>query len=176
MERREVVNKQIKIFSKYFLLLIFFFLSFALVFTTLLLSQKEKYSRLEEEVKTNNRNIMMAKQVECTGESSFQFFMQTLWLMPTLLTLWWDKITNADKPNLEDLVNMRSLSVTISFITMAHSYTSIKDREKDGAMSAKHYVLVIARIVLGNNNGLLTSPKPTISLWIEGLLRLRGLL
>ena len=68
----------------------------------------------------------MAQQVECTGESSFQFFMQTLWLMPTLMVLWWDKVSSAETANLDDLFNRRIFSVAMSFITMGMSYTSIR--------------------------------------------------
>ena len=66
-------------------------------------SRKEKYGKkradnrnIQEKVKVNNRDILMAQQVECTGESSFQFFMQTLWLMPTLMALWWDTVCSKE--------------------------------------------------------------------------------
>ena len=105
----------------------------------------------------------MAQQVECTGESSYQFFMQTLWLMPNLV------VEQKEKTSLEDLFNFRIFSVVMSFITMGMSYTSIRfqklknkrgkkyfffrNREKDGAMETKHTVLMMARIVLGKNHG-----------------------
>ena len=89
--------------------------------------RKEKYGKMrsdkkdaEKKLKVNNRDILMAQQVECTGESSFQFFMQTLWLMPTLV------VEQKETTNLEDLFNIRTFSVVMSFITMGMSYTSIR--------------------------------------------------
>ena len=86
----------------------------------------EDNKEVEEKLKVNNRDILMAQQVECTGESSFQFFMQTLWLMPTLMVLWWDKVSSAETANLDDLFNLRTFSVAMSFVTMGMSYTSIR--------------------------------------------------
>ena len=126
-------------------------------------SEKARNKEVQEKLKKNNRDILMAQQVECTGESSFQFFMQTLWLMPNLV------VEQKEKTSLEDLFNFRIFSVVMSFITMGMSYTSIRfqklknkrgkkyfffrNREKDGAMETKHTVLMMARIVLGKNHG-----------------------
>ena len=125
--------------------------------------EKAGNKKVQEKLKKNNRDILMAQQVECTGESSFQFFMQTLWLMPNLV------VEQKKKTSLEDLFNFRNFSVVMSFITMGMSYTSIRfqklknkrgkkyiffrNREKDGAMETKHTVLMMARIVLGKNHG-----------------------
>ena len=72
------------------------------------------------EMKVNNRDMLMAQQIECIGESSCQFFMQTLWLMPNLV------VEHKETTNLDDLFNIRNLSVVMSFITMGMSYTSIR--------------------------------------------------
>ena len=82
--------------------------------------EKASDKDVQEKMKLNDRDILMAQQVECTGESSFQFFMQTLWLMPTLL------MEQKETTNLEDLFNIRIFSVVMSFITMSMSYTSIR--------------------------------------------------
>ena len=82
--------------------------------------EKASDKDVQEKMKLNDRDILMAQQVECTGESSFQFFMKTLWLMPTLL------MEQKETTNFEDLFNIRVLSVVISFVTMGKSYTSIR--------------------------------------------------
>ena len=86
----------------------------------------EEAQDMMREMKVNNRDMLMAQQIECIGESSFQFFMQTLWLMPTLLMLWWDKVSIVETVNLDELFNMRTLSLAISFLTMGISYTNIR--------------------------------------------------
>ena len=88
--------------------------------------EKARHKEDQKRLRRNNRDILMAQQVECTGESSFQFFMQTLWLMPTLMVLWWDKVSSTETANLDDLFNLRTFSVAMSFITMGMSYTSIR--------------------------------------------------
>ena len=96
--------------------------------------EQEREEEVQKKLKVNNRDILMAQQMECTGESSFQFFMQTLWLMPTLLILWWDKVRIAETANFDDLFNMRTLSLTISFLTMGISYTNIRLYLKMGSV------------------------------------------
>ena len=98
--------------------------------------KKETYKKkmagnkdIQEKMKVNSRDILMAQQVECIGESSFQFFIQTLWLMPTLLVLWWDTVRSKGTTNLEDLFNIRILSVAMSFISMGISYTNIRYKQ-----------------------------------------------
>ena len=86
---------------------------------------------VQEMLKVNNRDILMAQQVECTGESSFQFFMQTLWLMPTLV------VEQKETTNLEDLFNIRIFSVVMSFITMGMSYTTIRLEIKQARKSRR---------------------------------------
>ena len=82
----------------------------------------EKYGNKKDQqkMKVNNKDIFISQLLECTGESSFQFFMQTLWLMPTLV------VEQRGTNNLEDLFNIRTFSVVMSFITMGMSYTTIR--------------------------------------------------
>ena len=77
---------------------------------------------VQEKIKKNNIDILMGQQVECTLESSFQFFMQTLWLMPALVPTFVLATTSWD----DLLKDKRVRSVAISFISMGNSYTSIR--------------------------------------------------
>ena len=76
---------------------------------------------VQEKLKRNNIDILMAQQVECIGESSFQFFMQTLWLMPNLV------LELKENSSWNDLfLIIMTISVVVSFMGMSYTYTSIR--------------------------------------------------
>ena len=80
--------------------------------------EKAGNKEVQEMLKKNNIDNLMAQQVECIGESSFQFFTQTLWLMPSLVM---------ETTSLEDLFkNKRVIFLVLSFISMGISYSSIR--------------------------------------------------
>ena len=47
---------------------------------------KEKIVPIEEKIKEHERSVVLALVIEAATEASFQFFIQTLYLMPTLVT------------------------------------------------------------------------------------------
>ena len=47
---------------------------------------KEKVPRREEKIKDHEKSVVLALVIEAATEASFQFFIQTLYLMPTLVT------------------------------------------------------------------------------------------
>ena len=80
--------------------------------------EKADNKEVQAMLKKNNIDNLMAQQLECIGESSFQFFMQTLWLMPTLVL---------ETTSLDDLFkNTRVVILVLSFFSMGNSYTSIR--------------------------------------------------
>ena len=47
---------------------------------------KTEVPRREEEIKDHEKSVVLALVIEAATEASFQFFIQTLYLMPTLVT------------------------------------------------------------------------------------------
>ncbi len=73
---------------------------------------EETNNKCMKEIEKNDRILVLSMVIESSLESSFQFFMQTIYALPTLILA----ITgSAGSFDLEDLFNLRTVSILSSF-------------------------------------------------------------
>ena len=73
---------------------------------------KQKYERIKnkwmKEIEKNDRIVVLSLVIESSLESSFQFFLQTIYALPTLILAFTRSSGSFD---LEDLFNLRTVSI-----------------------------------------------------------------
>ena len=77
---------------------------------------------LEERIMHEN-TVKLSTMIESSSESTFQFFFQTTYLVPTIV-LNFSKASGSNDINI--LFNLRMFSILSSFFTVAFSYFSIR--------------------------------------------------
>ena len=93
--------------------------------------QKEK-SDLTKKMTAHHDVVILGLNTEANTEAGFQFFLQLLYLMPTLLIILarvTEHVEGAAKHemgNLEDLFNVRVASILASFVTISRMYCVIR--------------------------------------------------
>ena len=81
---------------------------------------------LEERKKEYEERVTFALLLEANSESSFQFVFQTVFSLSTLV-LSVSGYAAAQDRSIDNLFNLRNLSILASFLTMAMSFYSIRD-------------------------------------------------
>ena len=77
-----------------------------------------------EKLKNNESLLNLSHMIEATIESSFQFWFQTIYAFPTLII---NLIHNGNQEwNMNELVNMRLISILFSFGTFAYTFYNIR--------------------------------------------------
>ena len=98
-----------------------------------------------ERLETNENYVVMSMIIEAVTESSFQFYFQTIFMIPVVIA------NILDLQNIQlltDLFNWRTLSIAISFITISWSFYHIRNTEKRGALSNLNLVIVTLKFTL----------------------------
>ena len=80
-----------------------------------------KVQKCIQRLKQNANTVNFSMIIEAAMESSFQFFFQTVYMMPTLILSLTD-----DSTHLTELFNWRLFSIFISFATFAWTFYSIR--------------------------------------------------
>ena len=99
---------------------------------------KEEIVKIEEEIHRHEASVILALVLEASLESNFQFWLQINYSLPDILAI------ILDVSKYEDLINWRTMSILLSFITI--SYSIIKIRLKLTSLnipSNTHFFLVI---------------------------------
>ena len=79
------------------------------------------------EMKKNDRDTLNSQIVESTCESSFQFFLQTLWMMPNIIFIALDTSNYHKHGNTLDFINWwRLFSVVSSFLSVGFAFSNIR--------------------------------------------------
>ena len=88
---------------------------------------KQEYEKTKnewmEEIEKNDRIVVLSLVIESSLESSFQFFLQTIYALPTLILAFTGSPGSFD---LEDLFNLRTVSILSSFGSFAMAYYAIR--------------------------------------------------
>ena len=84
---------------------------------------EEKKNECMEEIEKYDRIMVLSLVIESSLESSFQFFMQTIYALPTLILAFTGSPGSFD---LEDLFNLRTVSILSSFGSFAMAYYAIR--------------------------------------------------
>ena len=83
--------------------------------------QKNK-SDLNRKMTAHHDVVILGLNTEANTEAGFQFFLQLLYLMPTIIIM----IARVELGNLEDLFNIRVASILASFVTISRMYCVIR--------------------------------------------------
>ena len=83
--------------------------------------QKNK-SDLNRKMTAHHDVVILGLNTEANTEAGFQFFLQLLYLMPTVIIM----IARVELGNLEDLFNIRVASILASFVTISRMYCVIR--------------------------------------------------
>ena len=84
---------------------------------------EENKNKWMGEIEKNDRIVVLSLVIESSLESSFQFFLQTIYALPTLILAFTGSPGSFD---LEDLFNLRTVSILSSFGTFAMAYFAIR--------------------------------------------------
>ena len=84
----------------------------------------EKNKKYEKELEDNQSIVNISVVIEAAMESSFQFWFQTIYLMPTIFISFMDVEGGGSK--LSDLLNWRVFSIVLSFGTFSWTFCSIE--------------------------------------------------
>ena len=87
------------------------------------LEYEETKIKCMNEIEKNDRIVVLSLVIESSLESSFQFFLQTVFALPTLILAF---TCNSGRIHLEDLFNLRTVSILSSFGSFAWTYFSIR--------------------------------------------------
>ena len=91
----------------------------------------KKKSDLNRKMLVHHDVVILGLNTEANTEAGFQFFLQLLYLMPTIIimiarVLHVEGVAQHDKGKLEDLFNMRVASILASFVTISRMYCVIR--------------------------------------------------
>jgi hypothetical protein len=77
--------------------------------------------------------------IEVTAEASFQFFLQTIFILPEFIiaTLETYSSHGSAMDFVRTFMNWRFISIFSSFLTLSSSYFRIKNLKKEGALGIK---------------------------------------
>ena len=84
---------------------------------------EETNNKCMEEIEKNDMIMVLSLVIESSLESSFQFFLQTVYALPTLILAYTESSGFFD---LEDLFNWRTVSILSSFGSFAMAYYAIR--------------------------------------------------
>ena len=84
---------------------------------------KEKVAEIEKEIEKHEASVILALILEASLESNFQFWLQSNYSLPDILVI----IVEA-KSNYEELINWRTMSILLSFITISYSIIKIRSQ------------------------------------------------
>ena len=88
---------------------------------------KQQYEKTKhkcmKEIEKNDRIVVLSLVIESSMEASFQFFLQTVFALPTLILAF---TCNSGSVDLEDLFNLRTVSILSSFGSFAMAYFAIR--------------------------------------------------
>ena len=84
---------------------------------------EETNKKCMEEIEKNDRIVVLSLVIEASLESSFQFFLQTVYSLPTLILAFTGSTGSFD---MEDLFNLRTVSILSSFGSFAMAYYAIR--------------------------------------------------
>ena len=83
---------------------------------------EKKKSELNWKMAAHHDVVILGLNTEANTEAGFQFFIQLLYLMPTVIIM----INRVELGNLEDLFNIRVASILASFVTISRMYCVIR--------------------------------------------------
>ena len=117
--------------------------------------QKDKFE-LNKKMMEHHDVVIIALNTEANTEAGFQFFLQLLYLMPTIIIMV-AKATNhvegkdGKVGKLEDLFNVRVASILASFVTISRMYCVIRNNVKRDALGLISYISQTVKIILGKS-------------------------
>ena len=112
------------------------------------LVHEQKIKDLKKEKEEQSETIYLAMQIEANLESSFQFTFQTLYALPVLILSIYSTSQMQTASILENLFNLKTFSIEVSFVSMAYSFVRIRNHAKKGALTSVHIALLLSRTVL----------------------------
>ena len=80
-------------------------------------------AEIEKEIEKHEASVILALILEASLESNFQFWLQSNYSLPDILVI----IVEA-KSNYEELINWRTMSILLSFITISYSIIKIRSQ------------------------------------------------
>ena len=87
------------------------------------LEYEETNKKCTKKIERNDRILVLSMVIESSLESSFQFFLQTVYALPTLILAFTGSPGSFD---MEDLFNLRTVSILSSFGSFAMAYYAIR--------------------------------------------------
>jgi hypothetical protein len=85
---------------------------------------------LKEKMKEDQERVTLALLIEASAESSFQFFFQTLYMLPVLFFNIYSAFQDQDQHrsfDVSSLFNWRNCSILLSFFMMSYSHFTIRE-------------------------------------------------
>ena len=87
------------------------------------LEYESTHNKCMKRIEKNDRIVVLSLVIESSMEASFQFFLQTVYALPTLILAF---TGNSGSFDLEDLFNLRTFSILSSFGSVARAYFAIR--------------------------------------------------
>ena len=87
------------------------------------LEYEETKNKCMRMIEKNDRIVVLSLVIESSMEASFQFFLQTVYALPTLILAF---TGNSGSFDLEDLFNLRTVSILSSFGSFAYANFAIR--------------------------------------------------
>ena len=86
---------------------------------------KEEIIKIEGKIQKHEASVILALVLEASLESNFQFWLQINYSLPDILAI------ILDVSKYEDLINWRTISILLSFITISYSVIKIRFKSLD---------------------------------------------
>jgi hypothetical protein len=86
--------------------------------------------------------------VEVSTEASFQFYIQTLLLLPNIILAVLKAYNNSEESFREEVINFRSISILSSFAVLSNSYNKIKNMKKKEALTGINSLTIFAKTTM----------------------------
>ena len=80
--------------------------------------------------------------IEASLESYFQFWLQCNYSLPDILVI------ILEVNNYEELINWRTMSIVLSFITIAVSIIKISNKDKNDALTMRNIIVLVMKVLL----------------------------
>jgi hypothetical protein len=98
-----------------------------------------KIQNLQKSLLMSTKEEAIKMMIEVTAEASFQFFLQTIFILPDFIIATLETYTSHGSAMdfVRTFMNWRFISIFSSFLTLSSSYFRIKNLKKEGALGIK---------------------------------------
>ena len=107
----------------------------------------KEIAQINQELETCSKNAAVMLMLEVSTEASFQFYLQTLLLLPNIILAILKAYTSGGSL-LDQVVDFRMISATSSFLVVANSYIKIKNLNKKEAMTGPNIITILIKTTL----------------------------